>query len=161
MQERSNQQSILSELTFEYDQLRKEILQNDTLTLQILTIILLLSSALMGFAFSQQLSNGGKSALFFLVEVVALIGLYQNTEIIKSTYIIASYIRTFIEPQTSEIKWETRLLQFFKESSDYKKGGSLITHQRLVYTIIIFVNFCLGSYYFVEAYSTVLSNKII
>lgn len=67
----------LEELMFEYDQLRREILQNDTQSIQILGGVVLLVSVLMTIGF-----GGGvpsllvKSILFLLAQVIACIGLW-------------------------------------------------------------------------------------
>lgn len=141
------------EIMAEYDQLRKEILQNDTLALQIIQFIILLASALMGFAFTQQIKDDLlRSILFFLVETIAFLGLSQNADRLKSVYIVGSYIKNFIETETTKIRWEIRLSYFRTKPPKYG-GLDLITHQRLVYTIIIVANFLLGIYYIYQSFS--------
>lgn len=151
----------VEELLAEYDQLRKAINHNDAITLQILTFIILLTSALMGFAFSQQVvDNSMKAALFLLVQIFAFIGLTQNADRMKSTYILGSYIKTFIEPKTTNIRWETRLFQFRSVPKRYDSVNLSIL-QSVVYGIIILTNFFLCSYYFAQAYNTIIPPVVV
>jgi hypothetical protein len=135
-------------LLFEYDQLRKEILHNDTLTIQILGGIALLAGILMSAAFRNEVPNlWVKGFLFFLVQLIACIGVWQTVDRGRSTYVIASYLRIFVEPQVKDPQWETRLHEFRKRSvkiDTLQKYGDFINYQMLTYLFLIIINFLLG-----------------
>lgn len=137
------------ELLFEYDQLRKEILHNDTLTIQILGGIVLLAGALMSVAFSEAVTDlWVKGFLFFLVQLIACIGVWQTIDRGRSTYVIASYLRIFVEPKVKDPQWETRLHEFRKRSAKIdtsQKYGEFINYQMLTYLFLIIINFFLGA----------------
>lgn len=148
--------SLIDQLIFEYDQLRKETLQTDVITLQILAGVLVITTALMSLAFSDKISpNELKSTLFFMTEIVGFIGLLQNTDRVKSTIIIASYIKNFIEPIIN-VKWETRLHRF-RSLRPKDMSMNMMTQQRLVYMVIIFANFALWSYHLWLAYANIFT----
>jgi UDP-N-acetylmuramyl pentapeptide phosphotransferase/UDP-N-acetylglucosamine-1-phosphate transferase len=87
------------ELMFKYEQLRKEILQNHTLTLQVMGGVLVIASALVTYILTKEyISTQLKAFLFLLLGVVASLGLLQDIYPVGSTYVIASYIKNFIEP---------------------------------------------------------------
>ena len=62
------------ELLFEYAELRKEILQNDNLSLQILNLVVLITSGIVGVSFSQTFDDNIKSTLFLFAALICLIG---------------------------------------------------------------------------------------
>jgi hypothetical protein len=144
------QKSTPEELKFEYDQLRKEIMQNDLLTVQVMAGIIILTGALMGFASNQTVDPLLKAFLFFFLEITALIGLMQNTDRMRSTYAIGSYLKIFIEAKTENVKWETRIAKFRSKRPKHGRIQFFI-HQRLMYTIIIFTNYIFGGYFFLKS----------
>jgi hypothetical protein len=141
----ANASPSADERMFEYDQLRKEILHNDTLTMQILGGVVVVASALMSVAFGINVQNLLiKGLLFFFAEIIAIIGLGQTIDRERSTFIIASYLRTFIEPNTTGIKWESRLREFRTRShakSALPSYGEFINYQRFTYLFLIAINF--------------------
>ncbi len=67
------------ELMFEYDQLSREILQQDVQAIQILAGIIIMVSALMTIAFGTAVSSLlVKGILFLLGQVIVCIGLWQT-----------------------------------------------------------------------------------
>jgi len=141
----------LEELMFEYDQLRREILQNDTQSIQILAGVVLLVSALTTIAF-----GGGvpsllvKGILFLLAQVIACIGLWQTVQRTHTGFMIASYLRTFVEPKTAGLKWESRLKNFRRHiptTSFSLRFGEFFIYQLLTYLFLIIVNFLLSAGY--------------
>jgi hypothetical protein len=117
------------ELMFEYDQLRKEILQNDVLAIQISGGVFLVVSALMGFALTREgVDNLTKGSLFIVAGLAAIYGLFQTTWRVKNTRIIASYLRVYVEPKTAYLRWETRLFRYIRDPQK-GRGIGLLTNQ--------------------------------
>lgn len=132
------------ELLFEYDQLRKEILGNFSLGVQILGGTVTFVAVIMTLGFSGAVKSYlAKAALFFVGESIAFIGMLQALNLAHSTFRIASYLRAFIEPELDDVKWETRLHAFRRvENQPYKE----VTHSaRYTYAFMVIVNFVLGS----------------
>jgi hypothetical protein len=103
----------LEELIFEYDHLRREILQQDVQSIQVLGGVVLLVSALMTIAFGVAVSSLlVKGILFLLVQVIVCIGLWQTVHRAYTSLTIAAYLRTFVEPKTAGLKWESRLKNY-------------------------------------------------
>jgi len=153
MKTTAQEQEDLQELLFEYDQLRKEILQNDVLTLQILGTTILLVTAIFSVVFSQALqASTGKGFLFFLATAIAIIGMLQSVDRERSSFVNASYLRTFTEKKLKHVKWETRLFRFRTTSSRTLGFTALASHQLTIYTILVGVTFLLGTLYTVIAY---------
>lgn len=132
------------ELMFEYDQLRKEILQNDALAIQISGGVFLVVSALMGFALTREgVDNLVKGSLFLVAVLAAIYGLFQTTWRVRNTRLIASYLRVHIEPQTSHLRWETRLFHYIRDPQK-GRGMHLLTNQGYIYTPLIILNYLLA-----------------
>jgi hypothetical protein len=134
------------ELRFEYDKLRQEILQNDSLSFQVLAPILIVIGTIMGFAFSQVITyRPMKGVLFYSSIIIAFFGLLHSIDRAKGTFLIASYLQKFVEPKLSEVRWETRLV------SIRKKTFSAINHRlmslHIWYVIIGWLNWGIGSLY--------------
>jgi len=140
-----------ADLRFEYEQLRQEIIHNDTLTLQIIGAILVLSGVLLPIAFAKDTNIPHRWLLFLGMEVIAFLGLYQNTERLKGTLVAASYNKIFIESKIEHIKWETRLQKF---QDNKNRGGDLIMHQVWIYAMLIFGNFYFAQYFFLQEYKS-------
>lgn len=101
------------EKRFVYDQLRQEILQNETHTLTILALTLAAVAALLKLAMDAWPSNAiACVSSLVIIQIVLLIASIQSLYKENSTFIIASYLRTFVEPGPTDIKWETRLAAF-------------------------------------------------
>ena len=117
------EERALKELMTEHDQLRKEILQNDTLEVQILVGTLALTAAAISFASSEVITNAlMKVGLFFAGGGIATIGLWQTIDLCRGTFLIAAYLRIFIEPKTQHLRWETRLYKFRQYSFSLGHG---------------------------------------
>lgn len=146
------------ELRFEYDQLRKEILHNDRLTMQIFLGVIALLSALMSVTFGIHVQNLWiKDFLFLFAMIIGFIGLDQTIDRERSTFIIASYLRMFIEPNTTGIKWEGRLKKFRERShakSVIPSYGEFINYLSFTYPILIIINFVLFAVYVFSEYWT-------
>jgi hypothetical protein len=138
-------ESKREELLFEYEELRKEILSNFTLGVQILGGTVTFVAVIMTLGFSEAIKSYlAKAALFFVAEAIAFIGLNQIMNLAHGTYQIASYLRVFTESQLRYVKWETRLNRFrgsLKQIPYEEHTGSV----RYTYAFIIIVNFILGS----------------
>ena len=133
------------QLLFEYDQLRKEILGNFTLGLQLLGGTVVFVSAIMTLAYSQAVRSFlEKGALFFVGEAIAVVGLMQTMSLAHSTFQIAAYLRTFTEPELPYVRWETRLQEFRQELGKLPYE-ELTGSVRYTYAFIILVNYILGS----------------
>jgi hypothetical protein len=147
----NNKDSLpLEELLFEYDQLRREILQQDIQSIQVVAGVLVLVSALMTVAFRVAVSNLlVKGLLFLLAQVIVCIGLWQTVQRAYISLRIASYLRTFIEPKTAGLKWENRLRNFRGRAQltfRHLRPGEFFTYL-LIYLCLIIVNFLLSAGY--------------
>lgn len=133
------------ELLFEYEELRKEILSNFTLGIQILGGTVTFVAVIMTLGFSEAIKSYlARAALFFVGEAIAFIGLNQTMSLAHSTFQIASYLRVFTEPELKYVRWETRLHEFrhnLKNIPYEEHTGSV----RYTYAFIIIVNFILAS----------------
>jgi hypothetical protein len=140
----------LEELMFEYDHLRREILQQDIQSIQVVGGVILLVSALMTMAFGIAVSSLlVKSLLFLLVQVIVCIGLWQTIQRAYTSLTIASYLRTFVEPKTAGLKWESRLKNFRNRAQGpfrHLRLGEFFNYL-LLYLILIIVNFLLSAGY--------------
>lgn len=150
-------ESAISALLLEYEQLRQEILHNDSLTLQIIGAVLILTGALIPVSFAMDAGIPHRWVLFLVMETIAFLGLLQNTDRLRGTLIAASYIKVFIESKIEHIKWETRL-QAFRDNR--QRGGDLIMHQVWVYAILILGNFYFASYFFLTEYQSTLFTSL-
>ena len=139
--------SLIEELLFEYGELRKEILQNDILTSEILQRTIIATGAVAGFAFSQNFDLRLKAILFIFTAIVCLIGISQNIDRLRSTNVIASYIKTYIEPQI-HVSWETKLAKF-RNKAQKNYGLEFISSQQAAYALLVFGN-CAFSFYIVK-----------
>ncbi|HYX71760.1 MAG TPA: hypothetical protein VE732_03245 [Nitrososphaera sp.] len=132
------------ELLFEYDQLRREILGNFSLGVQILGATVTFVAVIMTLGFSGAVkSHLAKAALFFVGETITFIGMLQTLSLAHSTFRIASYLRVFTEVELDDVKWETRLHEFRRvENQPYKEVTGSV---RYTYAFMVTVNFVLGS----------------
>ena len=140
-------ESKTRELLFEYEQLRKEILGNFTLELQILGGTVTFVAVIMTLGFSEALKSPlAKAALFFVGEAIAFIGLMQTMGLAHSTFQIASYLRVFTETELKYVKWETRLHKFRNslENLPYEEMAGVV---RYTYAFIILTDFILGCFF--------------
>jgi hypothetical protein len=85
-----------------------------------------------------------KSLLFLLSQVIASIGLWQTVQRTHTSFLIASYLRIFIEPRTTGLRWESRLKEFRKRipaTSFSLRFGEFFIYQLLTYLFLIAITF--------------------
>ena len=137
----------LEELMFEYDHLRREILQQDIQAIQVVAGVILLVSAVMTIAFGVAVSSLlVKGLLFLLMQVIVCIGLWQTIQRAYTSLTIASYLRTFVEPKTAGLKWESRLENFRRRAQGtfrHLRLGEFFNYL-LIYLFLIIANFLLS-----------------
>ena len=137
-----------AELLFQYDKLRAEILHNDLLTFQILGATIVLVTAIFGIAFNPaMLSAKGKGFLFAVANAVTIIGMFQGIDRQRTTFLIASYMRYYLEPQTSHIKWETKLMGFRRLSPRKSGYGATLGYELITYFVLILASLILGIFF--------------
>lgn len=150
MNKSSKHKPSLEELLFEYDHLRREILQQDTQSIQVVGGVVILVSALMTMAFGAAVSNLLlKGILFLLAQVIVCIGLWQTVQRAYTSLTIASYLRTFVEPQTAGLKWESRLKIYRRHAQAtfrHLRFGEFFNYL-LIYFFLILVNFLFSAGY--------------
>lgn len=138
------------ELMFEYDQLRREILQQDSQSIQVLVGVILLVSGLTTIAFGVAVSSLlVKGMLFLLVQVIVCIGLWQTVQRAYISLTIASYLRTFVEPKTAGLRWEGRLKKYRRHTTatfHHLRFGEFLNYL-LIYITLIIVNFLFSAGY--------------
>lgn len=158
MQEPQQDEQKLKQLITEHEQLRREILHNETIIMQTLTATIAIEALVMGWAFNIAAKDlAVKSFFFFFAECIAMIAMLQSTDKGRHTFLIASYLREFTEKELHYLQWETRLLKF-RISHKNLGYSSLIGNHLLIYTSMAVVNFVLGFGYAIESLknSTVL-----
>ena len=151
MDEPQQNQNDIQELLFEYEQLRKEILQNDTLVLQIMGGTAVLVTAILGVVFTETVQQtAGKGFLVYVATIVTLLGLSQVIDKHHDTFRTASYIRTFDESKLRVVRWETRLLKLRVLSARDERFGFTSAYQLATYAVLAIFTYLLGTNYFIE-----------
>lgn len=148
MDETRQDQNNLQELLFEYEQLRKEILQNETIALQIMGAMAVLVTAILGAVFSQANQDTiGEGFLVYVATIVTLIGISQIIDRWRSIFRTASYLRTFDESRLKLVRWETRLLRL-RVLSPHDEGYGLTSgYQLATFAVLAVVTYVLGTTY--------------
>jgi hypothetical protein len=145
----AEEQESPEELRFAYDQLRKEILHNDVITIQILGFFIVFTGVVIGFSSSASLEHAFfmKAALFFSAECITFIGLLQGIDRGRSTCIMGSYLRVFVEPYMRHMRWEIRLQEFRRRNRllGFFSYGGFTEYQMLFYTSLISIDLFLFS----------------
>lgn len=100
------------QLIFQYEQLRKEILQNDTSSLQILGAVSLLVGAIVTVAFASGVQPQTRGLLLLSANALVVVGHSQRISLLERTNRIATYLRIFVEPHLDHVKWESRMARF-------------------------------------------------
>ncbi|MCX6021907.1 MAG: hypothetical protein NTZ05_09305 [Chloroflexi bacterium] len=140
-----------AERIFLYEQLRKEILQNDTIITQILGATFAFVSALTGFAFAQKPESPEVRGIIFLfANFIALAGAYKSIHKESGTMFLSQYIVIFIENRLDLVKYETNLGIFRKRftSGSFNK----FTFNNIdVYTLLAIATSIASSYYFFQS----------
>jgi hypothetical protein len=136
------------ELRFEYDQLRKEILNNSTVSLQMLGGILVITGVVLNAALDKGVSDPKeKAALIGFIWLLASLGMLFTRDRARSTGMIAAYLRLVIEPRTQAIRWESNLFDL-RERHPGSGWGSWSFLQLSAYNIL-----SIAAYIFCAAYS--------
>ena len=148
MDETQRDQNNLQELLFEHEQLRKEILQNETIALQIMGATAVLVTAILGAVFSQANQEIiGEGFLVYVATFVTLFGLNQIIYRWRSIFRTASYLRTFDESRLKLVRWETRLLRL-RVLAPHDEGYGLASGYQLVtFAFLAVVTYVLGTIY--------------
>lgn len=129
------------ELRFLYDKLRTEINNNDALVMQLLNVTLVLVAAAMGFGLHEKTPNSLRPVIFFGAISILYMSMRQTIERMRGTFLIASYMRTFIEKKTEHIRWEVRLKEFRIASPKY--GYQRFNTFLLIYVLLALINLIL------------------
>lgn len=136
-------------LQFEYDQLRKEILQNQNLGLVILGVTVTFVGTVITVATNSNivpLSPFTRSIIFFVSAIITYIAMVQSVSLVSTTFMIASYMRIFTERQMQYVRWETRINKLRSTNKHpYEPFG---TYQRWFYVIIVLITCFLGEVFF-------------
>jgi hypothetical protein len=114
-----------------------------------LGFFIVFTGAVIGFSASAALKDdfGIKAALFLALECITLIGLLQGVDKGRSTCIVGSYLRVFVEPYMHHMKWEIRLQEFRKENKllGFFSYGGFTEYQILFYFALIVIDVVLCS----------------
>jgi hypothetical protein len=78
--------------------------------------------------------------------LAAIYGLFQTTWRVKNTRLIASYLRVYVEPKTTYLRWETRLFHYIRDPQK-GRGMGVLTNQGYIYTPLIVVNYLLACHF--------------
>ena len=123
----------------EYKSLREEILANDRLCLQAIAIVL----SATGIIFVQGFAI--KNCWFFLIPIPIIeIVYYYVTDKRFGTWVIASYIVVFLEPQLSGLNFETRLRGFReqckKNNIHLVPGQNPMLNELILFNLLIIIS---------------------
>ena len=137
------------ELTAEYAALRDETLQNGRAATTTLGFVVAAGGVAMSAAANLQGQSPSelapRLALLLFVQVFALVGTLTEILLLRATMRIASYLRTFVEPQ-AQMKWETRLENFRKKERPRPYAAQLRAHL-VIYFVLAAGSLGLGAYY--------------
>lgn len=123
-----------TDIALEYSSLRTEILHNETFNMQLFGGAILIVAAAMGFAFKAVSLPMIQVSTFCGVVGILCIIIRQTLDRIRMTFIIAAYLRHFVEPKLEGVKWETRLTALRKRS-----GGIMFDKQNNLIIIYLFL----------------------
>ncbi len=98
-----------SNISLEYKSLRDEIAHNDVSGIQLFAGSLIIVAAITGFAFKAEASPLLRIGSFCAIVGIICVIIRQTIDRIRMTFIIAAYLRYFVEPKLKDVKWETRL----------------------------------------------------
>jgi hypothetical protein len=135
----SNSTTRIDELHIEYNLLRQEILHNDTLILQVLGAALVFIGTTITLAFSERITEPSvRGLLLIFAAAIALIGMSQGIDRARGSFLIASYLRIFVEPELPALRWETRLAEY-RQRTPRVGFGKFINYQMWVYTALAII----------------------
>jgi hypothetical protein len=111
--------------------------------------VVVLVSALITIAFNKEVPSPlVKCILFLLAQVIACIGLRQTVGRAFTVYLIASYLRIFVEPKTAGLKWQSRLKIFREGKPDILKFRHY-EFELSAYLLLIIFSFFLAAGHFI------------
>lgn len=153
-------QSPDEQLMFLYDKLREEIMQNVSLSFQILASTVLFVGTIMTIALSASEQEPLIKALIFaLAEITVLAGWAQRVDRIRQSESVAAYMRTFLEPELPGVQWETNLPEFrrhfARDRRDRGYGNTQFTFWLLFYASMGF-----SIYYAYQAFASCTDWKL-
>lgn len=151
-QPENKESSDESDTTLEYKSLRNEIAHNDTSGLQLFAASLIIVAAIMGFALKGSASPLLKIGSFCAIVGIVCIIIRQTIDRIRMTFIIAAYLRYFVEPKLKDVKWETRLNVFRKIAPKiaFDRQNNMLT----IYKYMGSLNMILAITYFLQLLNT-------
>lgn len=136
----------IEDLRIEYNLLRTEILHNDTLVLQILGAILVLIGTAFTVAFSGLIDEPiVRGVILVSTAAIALVGMSQGIDRARGSFLIASYLRIFVEPELPALRWETRLA-IYRKRTPRVGFGKFINYQMWVYTTVTIICLTLATF---------------
>jgi hypothetical protein len=108
----------------EYEMLRREILQNHVMSLQIIAGTVTLSALALGFAFGEHVDQLAQFIFAAAAGWIVFIGTTVAIEKENASLTIAAYMRQFIERyHPNSVLWETRLAEFRKVHAQKAHSG--------------------------------------
>src|SRR5216683_3117183 len=133
------------EVLLEYGELRKELLQNDQMTLNMLGFALVFASTALTIAFAQWRQNQLLAAAALLsAEGITIAVALQTLERARNTFTKAAYLRVFIETTSFPgLRWESRLHRLRSEAPTLGFGrfegfsGQLLVHGFIVVFVTV------------------------
>jgi hypothetical protein len=108
----------------EYEMLRREILQNHVMALQIIAGTVTLTALALGFAFGEHVDQLAQFIFAAAAGWIVFIGTTVAIEKENASLTIAAYMRQFIERyHPNSVLWETRLAEFRKVQAHKAHSG--------------------------------------
>lgn len=156
----ADERLMSEELRFMYDQLRREILNNSTVSMQMLAGLLAVAGILTGFALDPKITNVGiKVVLLFFVWLIARLGMSFAQDRARSTGSIAAYLRLHVETRISTLSWETHL---FALREDRKRRFDSWSQIQLVpYNIVSVVAYLIAVVLLLDWFESLAWNLVI
>lgn len=131
-------------LIHEYSGIRAEIVELETLKDQLIATVFSISISLLGFGYTL---NKGVLFVILIIVVIPFQGLVN-----KKTFMIVRcgvYIKVFIEPKLSEMKWEKIIHNADDEFSKkylkldkYQITKNIYKYGTFIFSLISFVSYC-------------------
>jgi hypothetical protein len=132
----------------QYQELRKEILQNEQLVLQSMTAVLVLIGATITVAFSQFVPDDRiRALLFYGAELLAFFSLFHSATHQTGNFHLGYYLARFVEPNLDHINWEARIVLWRRQHPVPSVGETFFSGNRLPASALVAITWALGSYY--------------
>ncbi len=132
-----------------YKQLKDEITLSDSRNSQIKGLLITASGLILSLGFNQENPERPWIILGIFVVIVPLYGMLFGNR--KNIWRISTYLRTFVEPELEEIKWESRLdtqrnIASSKDRKNYSSEASakefdLVKYLSGIALLILTINF--------------------